>query len=522
MKRVIILLGMLVALSSTFLKALAYDFEVDGLYYDLISASERTCAFTKGDKPYEGVVNIPDSVLVNGRYVKVIKIKRDALDGINISELTIPGSILEIERLFMCNIGKINILYGKKALIAYYSEYSIFNKIHVKEMFIDRDIIAKTIQNNDIEKITIGKNLINFDGIIISSALKSIYIEEGSVPIARKDYATINGPITYAYIGRDGLEIYTQEKAEHLIFGKNATRTGVYGNCENLTTVEMNNIQIINNFAFSGCKKLANINFPKTLKRIEIESFSGSGIKELILDSNLDYIDRCAFQGCNQLEKIQIKKVEAIAFCAFDGCCKVRTVILGEGVKRIDDYAFCRNYSLKEIELPNSLKSVGHNAFQYCDSLKTIKIGDCIEKIDRYAFADCKSIESIVISATVPPQIDDDTFDIKTYLNCTLYVPTESIDLYKDAYGWKGFWNIKGIETYSSVKEDIVKNENVISILPTHRCVRVLNKDKNSIVRVFSIQGTLIKETRDDEINNLPVGLYVVKVGNKSFKVSLR
>ena len=100
MKRVIILLGMLVALSSTFLKALAYDFEVDGLYYDLISASEKTCAFTKGDKPYEGVVNIPDSVLVNGRYVKVIKIKRDALDGINISELTIPGSILEIERLF--------------------------------------------------------------------------------------------------------------------------------------------------------------------------------------------------------------------------------------------------------------------------------------------------------------------------------------------------------------------------------------------------------------------------------------
>ena len=451
--------------------------------------------------------------------------KYEALDYSNISELTIPGSISKFGINYgECNIGKINILYGKKALIAYYStidDYSFFDRIHVKEMFIDRDIIAKTIKNHDIEKITIGKNLINFDGGIISSSLKSVYIEDGPVPISAVGYETISGPITYAYIGRDGLKIYTRGKAEHLIFGKNATKTGEYSNCENLTTVEMNNIQVINAGAFAGSKKLTNINFPKTLKMIGSESFLGSGIKELILDCDLEHIGDKAFQNCNQLGKIQIKKVGAIYSYAFDGCCKVRTVILGEGIEKINDYAFSRNSSLKEIVLPNSLIYIGYNAFQNCDSLKTIEIGDDIEKIHRYAFADCKSLESIVISATVPPQIYESTFESKTYLNCTLYVPTESIDLYKEAYGWKGFWNIKGIDSFSSVKDDIVKNEYLISILPTHRGVRVLNKDKNSIIRVFSIQGTLIKETRDDEINNLPAGLYVVKVGNKSFKVSL-
>lgn len=55
MKRVIFLLGVLTTILSTFSTASAYDFEVDGLCYDLISASERTCAFTQGDKPYEGV-----------------------------------------------------------------------------------------------------------------------------------------------------------------------------------------------------------------------------------------------------------------------------------------------------------------------------------------------------------------------------------------------------------------------------------------------------------------------------------
>lgn len=529
MKRVIFLLGVLTTILSTFSTASAYDFEVDGLYYDLISASERTCAFTKGDKPYEGVVNIPDSVLVNGRYVKVIEIKSDALDGINISELTIPGSILEFERkFFMCNIGKINILYGETALKADYtvrSDYfeSLFRRTGVKEMFIDRKISDKYINKIEVgslEKLTIGKNVTDLGPAYYVGELKSLYIEDCSSPVV--SYSGINGLITYAYVGRDGFTINTRGQIEHLIFGKNATITGIYSNCENLTTVEMNNIQKIDDDAFKGCKKLTNINFPKTLKIIGEESFSCSGIKELILDCNLDYIGRSAFQECNQLEKIQIKKVKTIRSYAFDDCCKLWSIKLGEGIEIIYNDAFRDNYNLREIVLPNSLKSIGNSAFSYCDSLKTIKLGDNIEMIDRYAFAHCKSIESIVISATVPPQIYESTFESKTYLNCTLYVPTESIDLYKDAYGWKGFWNIKGIDSFSSVKDDIVKNEDLISILPTHRGVRVLNKDKNSIVRVFSIQGALIKETRDDEIDNLSAGLYVVKVGNKSFKVSLR
>ena len=499
MKRVIFLLGVLTTILSTFSTASAYDFEVDGLYYDLISATKRTCALTSGDKPYEGVVNIPDSVLVNGRYVRVIKVKAGTFNQSNLSELTISGSVLEFDgEPVKCSIDKINIAYGDKALHACVGQSSTFNRIHVKEMFIDRDILAVEIENDDIEKITIGKNLIKFDAWIVSKSLHSVFIEDGPVPITGKYQTSITGPIKYAYIGRDGFTFYTLGKIEHLIFGKNATKTGKYSNCGNLTTVEMNNIQIIDADAFKDCKELTYINFPKTLKTIEDRSFRESGIKEFIIDCDLDNIGEYAFSSCHQLEKIQIKSVKNIKNYAFSSCYKVRSLILGEGLKCIREYAFSYNSSLKKLVLPNSLEEIG-----------------------REAFSDL-SLDTIVISATVPPEIYDNTFDPKTYLNCTLYVPTESIDLYKEAYGWKGFWNIKGIDSFSSVKDDMVKNEDLISILPTHRGVRVLNKDKNSIVRVFTIQGALIKETSDDEIDNLPAGLYVVKVGNKSFKVSLR
>lgn len=435
MKRVIFLLGVLTTILSTFSTALAYDFEVDGLYYDLISASKRTCAFTKGDKPYEGIVNIPDSVLVNGRYVRVVEVKGGTLNYSNLSELTIPGSVLEfVGDPMNCSIDKINIAYGEKALHAFVGGSSTFNRIHVKEMFIDRDILAIEIENDDIEKITIGKNLIKFDAWIVSKSLQSVFIEDGPVPITGKYQTSISGPIKYAYIGRDGFTFYTG-KIEHLIFGKNATKTGEYSNCGNLTTVEMNNIQVISERAFEGCKQLTNINFPKTLKTIEARSFRESGIKELIIDCDLDNIGETAFSCCYQLEKIQIKSVKNIKNYAFSSCYKVRSLILGEGLKCIRECAFSYNSSLKKLVLPNSLEEIG-----------------------REAFSDL-CLDTIVISAPVPPEICDDTFDPKTYLNCTLYVPTESIDLYKEAYGWKGFWNIKGIDSFSSVKDDIVKNE---------------------------------------------------------------
>lgn len=68
-------------LSFTFTPASAYDFQVDGIYYNIISASELTCAVTSGENKYTGEIVIPNTVTYKGRKLSVNSIEDNSFDG---------------------------------------------------------------------------------------------------------------------------------------------------------------------------------------------------------------------------------------------------------------------------------------------------------------------------------------------------------------------------------------------------------------------------------------------------------
>ena len=54
----------------------AYDFEVDGYYYSIKNINELTVSIDKGENSiYSGTIDIPNTVLFNGKEFKVIEIK---------------------------------------------------------------------------------------------------------------------------------------------------------------------------------------------------------------------------------------------------------------------------------------------------------------------------------------------------------------------------------------------------------------------------------------------------------------
>ena len=72
-----------------------------------------------------------------------------------------------------------------------------------------------------------------------------------------------------------------------------------------------------------------------------------------------------------------------------------------------------------------------------------------LETTGKYAFNSGSKITAIYCDAVTPPVCDDTTIfwnvDKKQF---TLYVPEQSIDLYKQAYVWKDFFNIEsGIDS---------------------------------------------------------------------------
>ena len=77
----------------------AYDFETNGLYYDIISTSELTCKVVSGDNKYSGDVKIPMTVQYKNRDLNVISICTGAFkDCISLTSVDIPNSVTEIGR----------------------------------------------------------------------------------------------------------------------------------------------------------------------------------------------------------------------------------------------------------------------------------------------------------------------------------------------------------------------------------------------------------------------------------------
>lgn len=80
---------------------------------------------------------------------------------------------------------------------------------------------------------------------------------------------------------------------------------------------------------------------------------------------------------------------------AFYEAYNVRSVILEEGVSKIDSSAFCA-CSMESITLPDSLEEIGYDAFSHCSELENLFLPDGLKKIGKAPFANCSSLNITV------------------------------------------------------------------------------------------------------------------------------
>ena len=78
----------------------------------------------------------------------------------------------------------------------------------------------------------------------------------------------------------------------------------------------------------------------------------------------------------------------------------VRELNIPYGVDSIGDYAFLYCDSLTSVVIPDSVTSIGDRAFYNCDSLTSVVIPDSVTSIDNYAFALCDSLTSVKYCGT--------------------------------------------------------------------------------------------------------------------------
>ena len=127
--------------------------------------------------------------------------------------------------------------------------------------------------------------------------------------------------------------------------------------------------------AFYNSPELTEVKIPSTVTKIEQSAFSGcTGLKEIELPPQLEEVGYSSFYGCSGLTEITIpSSVKTIRSGAFEKCYSLESVTLSEGIGEIGTEAF-EYTKLKSLNIPKSVKKLGHDIVRYCQHLAYITI----------------------------------------------------------------------------------------------------------------------------------------------------
>ena len=196
--------------------------------------------------------------------------------------------------------------------------------------------------------------------------------------------------------------------------------------------------------AFENCYKLESLVLPAQLEKISYMAIAECvNLQSIVIPASVVEIDDRAFENCRMLSSITFAK---------DG-----------ELSRIGNWAFYNNHELTNVVIPEGVTEIGLAAFYGCTYLKELTLPSTMHEVADNGFALCSKLRRMNVAASTPPTVAARTFeDVDRAI--PVYVPTESVGLYKAAPVWKEF-NIVGRDNApTSVENTEVNSSNVQKI----------------------------------------------------------
>lgn len=293
-----------------------------------------------------------------------------------------------------------------------------------------------------------------------------------------------------------------------------------FANCTSLQTVAIpNNVEYIGEGAFAGCTSLSNVRLPNSLVDVGEGIFEGctSLIRPVYtqqlfiympptyqgyytIPNGIEAIIEGAFAGCTGLTNIKIPaSVQFIDEEEFSDCTNLPVV---EGIRYADTYlAEVVDKYLPSYTVRTGTRWIAEEAFAWLNGMTTVTLPASLTTIGEEAFLQCMNLSAIYNYATTPQYIDYNVFagqhewkDYEEYApvdksTCILYVPAESVNLYRNAEVWGDFVHILPIGAPQGIDDT-----NDESRLPNRKILidgRILIRQGD---RTYTLTGTQVNQ----------------------------
>ena len=171
---------------------------------------------------------------------------------------------------------------------------------------------------------------------------------------------------------------------------------------------------------------------------------------------------------------------------------QIKSVVIGDGVTSIGDYAFGECVNIASVSIGKDVKTIYMNAFYKCLSLREVTIPASVETINRDAFANCTSLNKVTV---LRPATDEVTKIIGSPFSNTIMA---TISVYNGLI----YVPAGSGETYKA-KWPVIYYDNILELIPTYS-VKMADGTKDAANWTIS-DGTTTK-TGDEGLDAVAEG----------------